>query len=38
MDLAFLVKQLDLAVRCGGDRLDREVSGGHVGDLLSNKP
>lgn len=36
MDLAFLVNQLDLAVRCGGDRLDREVSGGHVGDLLSN--
>ena len=36
MDLAFLVNQLDLTVRCGGDRLDREVSGGHVGDLLSN--
>lgn len=36
MDLAFLVEQLDLAVRCGEDRLDREVSGGHVGDLLSN--
>jgi predicted transcriptional regulator len=36
MDMAFLVEQLGLTVRCGGDRLDREVSGGYVGDLLSN--
>ena len=36
MDMAFLVEKLGLTVRCGGDRLDREVSGGYVGDLLSN--
>jgi len=36
MDVAFLVEQLNLSVQCGGDRLDREVSGGYVGDLLSN--
>jgi len=36
MDVAFLAEQLSLTVRCGGDRLDREVSGGYVGDLLSN--
>lgn len=36
MDVAFLVEQLGLTVRCGGDKLDREVSGGYVGDLLSN--
>jgi len=36
MDVAFLVKKLGLTVRCGGDRLDREVSNGYVGDLLSN--
>lgn len=36
MDVASLVKQLGLTVRCGGERLEREVSGGYVGDLLSN--
>ncbi len=36
MDMAFLVGKLGLTVRCGGDRLDREVSGGYAGDLLSN--
>lgn len=36
MDLAFLVEQLGLTVRCGSDGLNRTVSGGYVGDLLSN--
>jgi predicted transcriptional regulator len=36
MDVAFLVEKLGLTVRCGSDKLDRKVSGGYVGDLLSN--
>ena len=36
MNLAFLVEQLGLTVRCGSDGLNRTVSGGYVGDLLSN--
>ncbi len=36
MDVAFLVEQLGLTVQCGEGHLDREVSGGYVGDLLSN--
>jgi len=36
MDVAFLAEELGLTVRCGGDRMHREVSGGYVGDLLSN--
>lgn len=36
MDVAFLAEQLDLTVQCGGNHVGREVSGGYVGDLLSN--
>ncbi|HRT62082.1 MAG TPA: DRTGG domain-containing protein [Syntrophales bacterium] len=36
MNLASIVKALNLEVRCGGDALDREVRGGYVGDLLSD--
>ena len=36
MNLTLLAKKLNLSVRCGGDRLDREVSGGYVGDRLSD--
>jgi predicted transcriptional regulator len=36
MDLASIVKALNLEVRCGGDALHREVQGGYVGDLLSD--
>ncbi|MBW2560760.1 MAG: serine kinase [Deltaproteobacteria bacterium] len=36
MDVAFLVEKLGLTVRCGGDGLGGAVSGGYVGDLLSN--
>ncbi len=36
MNLTLLAEKLDLKVRCGGDRLDREISGGYVGDLLSD--
>jgi predicted transcriptional regulator len=36
MNLTLLVEKLNLRVTCGGDKLDREVSGGYVGDLLSD--
>jgi len=36
MTLAFLVKQFDLKIACGEDRLEQEVKGGYVGDLLSD--
>ena len=36
MNLALLAEKMDLRVRCGGDNLDREVSDGYVGDLLSD--
>lgn len=36
MNLTLLAEKLDLKVRGGGDILDREVSGGYVGDLLSD--
>ena len=36
MDLASIVKKLNLKVECGKDQLTREVSGGYVGDLLSD--
>jgi hypothetical protein len=35
MMLKDIVDRLHLVVRCGGDRLDREVSGAYAGDLLS---
>ncbi|HOD35868.1 MAG TPA: DRTGG domain-containing protein [Syntrophales bacterium] len=36
MDLAAIVKALNLKVRCGEKALNREVKGGYVGDLLSD--
>ncbi|MDD5474982.1 MAG: DRTGG domain-containing protein [Syntrophales bacterium] len=36
MNLASLVRELNLGVRCCHDKLDREVEGGYVGDLLSD--
>jgi len=36
MVLASLVEQLNLTVRCCGERLDQNISGGYVGDLLSD--
>jgi len=36
MDLAAIVKALNLKVSCGGSALNREVKGGYVGDLLSD--
>ncbi|MDI9570333.1 MAG: DRTGG domain-containing protein [Pseudomonadota bacterium] len=36
MNLDTIVKELDLKVLSGQDRLDAEVSGGYVGDLLSD--
>ncbi len=36
MNLDRLVKELSLQVRCGADKLRREVKGGYVGDLLSD--
>ncbi len=36
MNLAFLVKELDLKIACCEDRLTQEVVGGYVGDLLSD--
>jgi predicted transcriptional regulator len=36
MNLAFLVKELDLKIVCGVDQLTREIEGGYVGDLLSD--
>ena len=36
MDLASIVKELNLKVECGKDQLTQEVSGGYVGDLLSD--
>ena len=34
--LGQIAKSLNLRVRCGADKLDREVKGGYVGDLLSD--
>jgi len=36
VDLAAIVKALDLKVRCGADQLNRKVTGGFTGDLLSD--
>jgi len=36
MELAYIVKNLNLRVECGNDKLGREVRGGYVGDLLSD--
>jgi len=36
MMLKDIVDRLHLAVRCGGDGLDRDVSGAYAGDLLSD--
>ena len=36
MTLSEAVKALDLKVRCGESYLDREVTGGYAGDLLSD--
>jgi len=36
MTVAEMVEQLGLQVRAGTGRLDRPVTGGHVGDLLSS--
>lgn len=36
MDLASIVKALNLKVRSGEDKLNTEVRGGYVGDLLSD--
>jgi len=36
VDLASIVKKLNLKVECGKDQLTREVSGGYAGDLLSD--
>ncbi len=36
MNLASIVKELNLKVECGKDKIEREVSGGYVGDLLSD--
>jgi hypothetical protein len=36
MDLAAIVNALNLKVRCCEDKLDKDVQGGFVGDLLSD--
>jgi predicted transcriptional regulator len=36
MDLKSIVETVDLEVKAGEDRLDREVQGGYVSDLLSD--
>ncbi|MBN2539562.1 MAG: serine kinase [Deltaproteobacteria bacterium] len=36
MNLTLLTEKLNLEVRCCKDKLDREVSGGYMGDLLSD--
>jgi predicted transcriptional regulator len=36
VDLASIVKALDLKVRSGEDKLNTEVRGGYTGDLLSD--
>ncbi len=36
MDLESIVRELNLIVRCGEDELGMEVTGGYVGDLLSD--
>ena len=36
MKIAKLVQALELEVKCGKDYLDREVTGGYTGDLLSD--
>jgi predicted transcriptional regulator len=36
MTLRDIAQRMDLEVRAGADRLDREVTGGYVSDLLSD--
>jgi len=36
MNLSSIVKELNIKVECGKDQLTREVTGGYVGDLLSD--
>jgi predicted transcriptional regulator len=36
MDLETIAGKLNLGIRCCRDRMKREVSGGYVGDLLSD--
>lgn len=36
MKLREIVEKLNLKVKCGADKLDREITGGYVSDLLSD--
>jgi hypothetical protein len=36
MDLKQIVQRLDLKVKCGMNSLERDISGGYAGDLLSD--
>lgn len=36
MKVSELVKELNLTVFCGGDSLDKEITGGYTSDLLSD--
>lgn len=36
MTLAEVIRELNLGVRCCDDKLDQDVTGGYVGDLLSD--
>lgn len=36
MKLRRLVEKFDLEVKCGANKLDREIKGGYVSDLLSD--
>lgn len=36
MNLELIVRKLKLSVKCCEDKLDRKVTGGYVGDLLSD--
>lgn len=36
MELEDIIRELNLKIRCCGDRIKREVVGGYVGDLLSD--
>jgi len=36
MKLRRVVESLQLSLRCGGDRLDQDITGGYAGDLLSD--
>lgn len=36
MNLKQLIEKLDLTIKCGEEKLGYEISGGYVGDLLSD--